>query len=158
VGKARAKKGKVNTTNMPLPFRYFAAIVVAFMASILSIFPLESLLGHLNPGIDPNYWFYLWPFGIGIAGVSAGSLCLPRNHRWFGSLFLLFLGLGFTVRIFYNATNGYDVLSDGIFLYVPLSIGGLVPVTLHYLLRPKSDSKLNGKETSDIVASADKPN
>jgi hypothetical protein len=68
-------------------FRYPAAMIVAFVASIITA---------LN---FPPYWDFLSLFFTGLAGVGAGSFCLPRSQQWIGSICLLFLGLGFAFYI-----------------------------------------------------------
>jgi hypothetical protein len=134
-------------------FRYVAGVVVAFVASIATIIYLP----HLFPAWTSNGYSFFWDFKClfctGLAGVAAGSFCLPRIYRWIGSLFLLFLGLGFALFVFCSFSED-DSGGANLFPLVPLTAGGIIPVVIHYLLRSKSESKLlTEKEALTLVVS-----
>ena len=111
-------------------FRYPAAIVVAFMASMTTVFYLPSFF----QSNDSDGWFFFWFFCMGLAGVSAGSFCLPRNQWWIGSLCLLFLGLGFAFWVFCACEDDSGL---NLFPLIPLAAGGIIPVLIHCLFRNK---------------------
>lgn len=118
-------------------FRYPAAIVIAFVASIATLCYSPEFSQPWAPNDDSTFWGFIWffkyLFSTGMVGVAAGGLCLPRNQRWIGSLCLLFLGLGFTLWV-----SLLDPGTFNFFLLVPIAAGGIIPVVIHYLLRPKS--------------------
>jgi hypothetical protein len=109
-------------------FRYPAAVVVAFMASMATVIYLPGLF----QSDDSDRWF----FCMGLAGVGAGTFCLPRNQWWIGSLCLLFLGLGFSFFVF-CAVSDDDSGGANLFPLVPLAAGGIIPAVIHYLFRNK---------------------
>lgn len=139
-------------------FRYPAAIVVAFVASIATISYLPDLFPAWTESTNSPFWDLIWFGCTGLAGVAAGSVCLPRKHQWIGSLSLLVLGLSFTGFVYFMFSEDNDSVISKLLLLVPLGAGGIIPVVIHYLLRPKSDSKQNGKETPGFTPSTDKPN
>ena len=114
-------------------FRYPAAVAVAFVASVGTVIYLPGFFQCDNP----NFFYFSC---TGLAGVAAGSFCLPRNQRWIGSLCLLFLGLGFTFYVV-SAFSEDDSGGANLFLLVPLAVGGIIPVVAHYLLRNKRPVK-----------------
>ena len=123
-------------------FRYPAAIVVAFVASMTTVFYLPDLFPGWTSNVDTPFWEFTWLFSIGLAGVTAGGIFLPRKQQWIGSIFLLFLGLGFAFFIFgMFSENDHSTISD-LFPLLPLGIGGLIPVIIHFSLRPRQKSKL----------------
>ena len=126
--------------------RYLTAVAVTFAASVETVSHLPHLFPASNSNINSPFWDFIWFFPTGLAGVAAGSFCLPRNHRWISSMSLLCLVLGYAL-IFCLAFNDF-------FPLVPLSIGGIVPVVTLFLQRSKSDSKLSEKEALILVASA----
>jgi hypothetical protein len=111
-------------------FRYPAAIVVAFVASMATVFYLPLLQNG-----DSDGWFFFWFFCMGLAGVATGSFCLPRKQWWIGSLCLLFLGLGFAFFVFCAVSE--DDSGANLFPLVPLATGGIIPVVIHFLFRNK---------------------
>lgn len=120
-------------------FRYPAAVVVAFVASIATVeyFPYVSPIWNIN---DDSVFDFMWFFSTGLAGVAAGSFCLPRNQWWIGSLCLLLLGLGFAFWAF-CAVSEDDSGGANLFPLVPLAAGGIIPAVIHYLLRSKRPIK-----------------
>src|SRR5215469_11218556 len=86
--------------------RYIVAVVVSFFVSITIAISLPDFLPAWTSS-DSHFWDFMWLFSVGLAGVGVGSLCLPRSHQWFGSLILLFLGLGFTLSISGPFDDGY---------------------------------------------------
>lgn len=133
-------------------FRYPAAIVVAFVASIGTALYLPDLLQQWDPSDDSTFWRFVWFFSTGLAGVAAGGFCLPCNQRWVGSLCLLFLGLSFSFYVFCTFSEN-DPGGANLFPLIPLAVGGVIPVAIHYLLRSKSESKLI-KALAHIVPAA----
>jgi len=116
--------------------RYIVAVVVSFFVSMAIAISLPDFLPAWTSN-DSHFWDFMWLFSVGFVGVAAGSLCLPRSHQWFGSLILLFLGLGFTLFVCCGF-SGDD--SGALFPLVPIGCGGILPVVIHFLLRPKSES------------------
>jgi len=117
--------------------RYFAAVVVAFWASIATVSYLPNLFLSWTSNGDSPFWDFIWFFFTGLAGVAAGSFFVPRKQWWIGSLFLLFLGLGFALWVFCTFSED-DPGGANLFPLVPLAAGGIIPMVIHYLLRPKS--------------------
>ena len=116
-------------------FRYPLTIVVALVASIIAAANWQDVSQNWAPNGDSAFWDLVCYFFAGLAGVTAGSFCLPRNQRWIGSLCLLFLGLGFALFVL---GFGEDDSEGGYFFpLVPLTVGGIIPVIIHYLLRNK---------------------
>ena len=122
-------------------FRYPAAIIVAFVASIVTVSHLPDLLPQWSMNDDSSFGGSVCLFSIGLAGVGAGSLCLPRNHQWVGSVFLLLLGLSFTCFIPYMFSEEDDSAISDLVSLVLLATGGLIPVVVHYLFRNKRSIK-----------------
>lgn len=122
-------------------FRYPAAIVVAFVASIATMSYLPDLLPQWSMNNDSSFGGSVCLFSIGLGGVGAGSLCLPRNHQWIGSIFLLLLGLGFTFFVSYMFSEEDDSIISDLLSLVLLATGGLIPVVIHYLLSNKRPIK-----------------
>jgi hypothetical protein len=121
-------------------FRYPAAIVVAFVASMATVIYLPGLFPERIQNDDSTFWDFAWFFSTGLAGVAAGSFCLPRYQRWIGSWCLLLLGLGFAFFVF-CACSEDDSGGDNLFPLVPLAAGGIIPVVIHYLFRRKQPTK-----------------
>jgi peptidoglycan/LPS O-acetylase OafA/YrhL len=115
-------------------FRYPAAVVVAFMASIATSIHLPDLFQMWDPNDSSVFGDSVCFFSTGLVGVTTGSFCLPRNQRWIGSLCLLFLGLGFAFCIS-SAASEDDSWGPDFSLLMPLAAGGIIPVVIHYLLK-----------------------
>jgi hypothetical protein len=125
-------------------FRYPAAIVVAFVASMATVIYVPSLFPEWIQNDDSPVWGFVWLSSTGLAGVAAGSLCLPRSHQWIGALSLLFLGLGFTFVVPSLVTDDDPGICN-FFSLLALGIGGIIPVAIHFLLRPKLSLKQSVK-------------
>jgi peptidoglycan/LPS O-acetylase OafA/YrhL len=136
-------------------FRYPAAIVVAFVASIGTIIYLPNAYQMWDLNGDSAFWDFIGFFCTGLMGVAAGSFCLPRNQRWIGSLCLLILGLGFTLCMFGGLSLDDSESSQESFFspLVPLGIGGSIPILVYSLPRLKSGSNLTEKEVMALVVS-----
>jgi energy-coupling factor transporter transmembrane protein EcfT len=72
--------------------RYPAAVVISFLVS----FPVFILLGGWGTTGGPLF--------AGFSGVFCGSLCFRRSKRFFGSVVLLLLRVGFSFRMLYHTT------------------------------------------------------
>lgn len=133
--------------------RYVLAVVVAFVASMVVVVYFPDFFQAWRS--DSPFWVFSWFFCIGLAGVGAGSICLPSNHRWIGSLCLLLLGLGFTLSIFGKLSSDDSEPSETSFFspLVSLGTGGSIPVLIYFLLRLKSGSNLTEKEVMALVVS-----
>ena len=134
-------------------FRYPAAVVVSFVASMATVCYLPELSQPWTSNNNSVPWDLILFFLTGLTGVAAGSFCLPRNQRWVGSLCLLFLGLGFAFYVF-RILSEDDSGTFDFFSLVALGVGGVVPAIIYYLRRSKSESKLTEKETLILVISA----
>jgi len=119
-------------------FRYIAAVVVAFVASIVTLSHLPDLFEARTVNADSPFWDFIWFSCTGLAGVAAGSICLPRKHRWIGSLFLLILGLGFTLLIFGSMSED-DLGSFDLFPLLSVGVGGIIPVAVSFLWERKQN-------------------
>jgi hypothetical protein len=128
-----------------LMLRLLAAVVVSFLVSMVIFGFFTSIWAVFILPFIPDSWNGVLWFGtftiVGFAGVLTGSFCLPRAHRWFGSLVLLMLGVGFAsfwiITTYYGRPEGGSLFG---FLFgdLPLAIGGIIPVILNYLRRPKN--------------------
>ena len=114
-------------------FRYPLAIVVSFVASIVTALYLPYFFPVCASNDDSSLRDFPWFFLIGLAGVGAGSFLIPRNQRWIGSLVLLFLGLGFAFYVLPLSEENSGAWD--FFPLVPLGVGGIIPGAIYYLLR-----------------------
>jgi cyanate permease len=123
--------------------RYVAAMAVSCVVSF-TLFPLAlytaSPLIADHPANQPLVYVLFVPFVlVGFCGVFAGTLCLRRDSRRFGSVFLLCLGLAFYIYLclfdfffeFYQNTRNPLYLLP---LILPLTVGGLSSVVLSFLI------------------------
>jgi hypothetical protein len=118
--------------------RYVCAVMVACVVSAAFFFGLMSLLFFI--GVDgsgaPYASCFVLPI-MGFGGVLAGSFCLERASRRFGSMFLLFLGLAyFTHWIYYLKYREGDFMGNPNFWMVQLgvlAVGGVAAVVLVFL-------------------------
>jgi uncharacterized membrane protein YfcA len=123
--------------------RYVAAIAVSCVVSF-TVFPLA--LYTASPFISnhtenwPLVYILFVPFVmVGFCGVFTGTLCLRRDSRRFGSVFLLCLGLAFYIYMclldfffeFYQHTQNSLYLLP---LVLPLAVGGLLAVIVSFLI------------------------
>jgi len=72
--------------------RYPTAVVVSFLVSL----PVLSLFGGWGSTCGPLF--------AGFSGVFCGSLCFRRSKRFFGSVVLLLLRVGFSFCMLYHTT------------------------------------------------------
>jgi hypothetical protein len=119
-------------------FRYPAAVVVAFVASVLTLINLPDLFVTETTNADSPFTNFIWLFCIGLAGVTAGSACLPGKHRWVGSLVLLILGLSFTLFVF-GFTGGENSVSCVFFSLASIGVGGIIPAVFFFFWERKRD-------------------
>ncbi|HXS69476.1 MAG TPA: hypothetical protein VN761_11570 [Candidatus Polarisedimenticolia bacterium] len=120
----------LSTKVVLLVLRYTAAVVVAFIASHAALIP-SGTVSYLFGGAG----FSLSFIAVGFAGVMAGTFCLPPRSRFFGSIVLLGLGLGYdaTVERHLNHVWGPSAHS----LLLPLAIGGAAAVVFFLVRRIK---------------------
>jgi len=102
--------------------RFFAAVLVAFLASVVTFIFYTVLDCRWGPEFENAL--------IGFIGVFSGSIYFIRPNRFLGSVILLVLGVGFDM-----------LLEDSDDKVYPLSVfwvalGGLVAVAYYYLRRP----------------------
>lgn len=121
--------------------RYIAAVIVSFIASIATFFCLGAFLSAWASNSNSPYVQIVCFSSAGLAGVAFGSFCLPRNHWPMGSLFLLLLGLGFALCVF-SSFFECDLEPSDFSPLVSLAAGGIIPVVIHFLLRPGSEPRL----------------
>jgi hypothetical protein len=122
--------------------RYLAGIVVFYVVAILTFIAYSSLFNALPQKIlnalYPTFDYWVPWITVGFVGFYAGSFCLPQKTRWAGSLLLLVLVLGVLYEVSYSDfyIDGGDVFyfSD---LWMPLTIGGIIPAVIHFLRRAK---------------------
>lgn len=81
-------------------FRYPAAVVVAFVASVVTLISLAGISFSMRTVWDSSptlSYVYGWILNllVGFNGVFFGSLCLRRSDRLFGAMVLLVLGICF---------------------------------------------------------------
>jgi hypothetical protein len=86
----------------------------------------------------PAFDFWVPWITVGFVGFYAGSFCLPQKTRWAGSLLLLVLGLGVLYGI---SCSDFYIDGDDVFyfsdLWMPLTIGGIIPAAIHFLRQTK---------------------
>jgi len=122
--------------------RYPAAVVVALLASVATAV-LLGMLGQIirpvivtgsHPVLDTVAAFCVevsFKVSLGFSGIFVGSMCFRRTKRFFGSVLLLLLGVGFTFRILYVTTvERGDSFPFGYFSLVV--IGGAAAVAIIY--------------------------
>jgi hypothetical protein len=130
-------------------FRYVTAIFVAFIVSILSLFstiwvPPFMFFGERADLVVASICIAL----VGFAGVIAGTFCLERASRQFGSLVLLVLGLGFYSQLWLRLNYERPEYHPREFPHFwPLAIGGLVAVVF-FFLKSAPNVKLGGSRFS----------
>jgi len=123
-------------------FRYLAAIIVFYAVAILTWIVFLNLFNGLPQKVlntlYPTFDFWMPFITVGFIGFYAGSFCLPQKTRWAGSLLLLVLGLGVLYGAsywdFYIDRGDVFYFSD---LWMPLTVGGIISVVIHFLRRPK---------------------
>jgi O-antigen ligase len=116
-------------------FRYIAAILVAFVVSIAASFSVVLVLPFIFFGEKAALVVSSVCFGfVGFIGVLAGTFCLERDSRRFGSLVLIVLGLGFYAQLWLRLNYERPEYHPREFPHFwPLAIGGLVAVVYFFL-------------------------
>jgi hypothetical protein len=118
--------------------RYPTAVVVAFLASVATavIFGILAMCIGLviAPGSHPELNTvvnFCCELSLGFSGVFLGSLCFRHPKRFFGSVLLLLLGIGYSFLFLYGTTveNGH-LFPFGYFSLV--AIGGAAAVACIY--------------------------
>jgi hypothetical protein len=127
---------------MSLFLRYFAAIVVAFAASMATALLVSVLIGSLRLTSDgfPVLSFvsaFLFNALVGLAGVFVGALCLPRANQVSGAAVLLAFGVSFEILFFMTLPGSHAGFPRGVLGTAP---GGLLAVGLHYWRRKANQS------------------
>jgi energy-coupling factor transporter transmembrane protein EcfT len=118
--------------------RYPAAVVVAFLALVATAVLYGILAEGIRLVIAPGPHTVLdtvaalcSEVSLGFSGVFLGSLCFRRPKRFFGSVLLLLLGIGFSFRFLYHTTvERGDSFPSGYFSLV--AIGGAAAVAFIY--------------------------
>jgi hypothetical protein len=121
---------------MSLVFRYAAAVVVAFAASMTTMFLLATLAASLQLTSNGSVFDWIEPMIfnvlIGFAGVFAGTLCLPRTHWVSGAVVLTVLGASFEILFFMTLPGPHAGFPRGVLAAGP---GGLLAAGLLYWRR-----------------------
>jgi len=135
-------EGKIDTPVtlrgfLSLFVRYVAAIAVSYFVSFAVFFGGMLFLKWVGMNV-----IVLLFIASGFCGVFAGTLCLPRSGRHFGSAVLLVLGLAY--YIYFLTTTNILRAENNIFPFVwliPLGGGGVIALIL--IRRPPPNKSLH---------------
>ncbi len=114
--------------NSPMPFQYsrrakLIVYSVLWIAAVV-ISCLMSLAVALASGIEWLRLGFYPAFALsGFLGVLSGTLCLPSEHRRFGSFILVFAGLSFYLWLIERPTREAP---EGFPHLLPLAAGGML--------------------------------
>jgi len=111
--------------------RYFAALIFGCIIGVFVVYGVFyglDMIAWLIPDRNGLFMSLVWamPALAFFAGTFAGTLCLPRGSRAFGSLALLGIAMGCYVMTFLNTIF---VGQDSCFLWIinlPPLMGGLL--------------------------------
>jgi hypothetical protein len=132
---SQAKQGVLLSFKLVLLFlRYAAAVMVAFVASHAALLP-SAAVSYLFGGAG----FSLSFVPVGFAGVMAGKFCLPQRSRFFGSIILLGLGLGYDAMVERHLNHVWGPSAHPAFL--PLAMGGAAAVVFFLVWRLKNPAE-----------------
>ena len=111
-------------------FRLPLAIVLAFTASVITVYILAETVGFPSWSVA---FFACNNLLVGFSGVLAGGVCFRRSDRVLGAIALVVFGVSFQIMFEGFSNDGSD---EEIFhfpgLAIVTGIGGLLAVAFYY--------------------------